>query len=385
MFSFVPKQKQLLSAVSHIHAKSVVNTPGDQHEQEADRVAEQVMRKGSRASTWHGTHTQAPGASGIGGTSLPAGVRTFMEPRFGFDFSKVRVHADIESAQLCRDLGARAFTHQDHIYYGAGQYPGPDALTAHELTHVVQQVHGRAQPSIQRVLEVRPPGRGEASAFDRRQELIDRLNAQSAAIQYHLDGREIRRDIIDEPHLTAFDRQMRAFIERAELVPMRLVTHEDRLAGGARVTADSARTGKVDLDDLMADDDPSFRSDMAHFLTERFAIRNYAHRIGAEVGDPSFITGPEFNRAHRLGKNAEAALLQEMFNDPSIEFNYEETLPNNTWLNNFVSRAHRYQIFQTMQSNRDIAGGSMFVKTPDGRQFTLEDFRAQRAAAGAAP
>jgi hypothetical protein len=74
-------------------------------------------------------------------------VRSFMEPRFGSDFSKVRVHTGSEAVQMNRDLNAQAFTHQQDVYFGAGKAPGNNALTAHELTHVVQQA---AQPMLQR-------------------------------------------------------------------------------------------------------------------------------------------------------------------------------------------------------------------------------------------
>lgn len=74
-----------------------------------------------------------------GGNPLPDEVRTFMEPRFGTDFSQVRVHTDSESIQMNQDLNAQAFTHRQDIYFGTGKHPGNDALTAHELTHVVQQ------------------------------------------------------------------------------------------------------------------------------------------------------------------------------------------------------------------------------------------------------
>jgi hypothetical protein len=408
-----------------IQAKRAINEPGDEYEQEADRVAKLVMSMAAPAVARGGTQQQLAqaepslqrleqgdgfeagqrpekmpkGGSG-GGSTLPDEVRNFMEPRFGFDFSQVRIHTDLDAMRMSRRLSAQAFTQNQHIYYGAGKSPGKNALTAHELTHVVQQAGGRRPgatgtnnpvelPAIQRVLEVRPPGRGEGSAFDRRQELIDRLNAQSPAIQYRLDGREIRYDIIDATALTRFDRDMQRFIDRPELIPMRLTTGANRVGppGGPFTTllGDSLRAGYVDLDDLMADDDFSFRSDLVHFLTERFSIRNYARRIGAEVGDPSHISGAEFQRGHQMGKDAEAALLQEFFNDPSIQFNYEETLPNGSWLNNFTSREHGYQVFQVVRrTNREIAGGEMFVRTRDGRRVTMDDFRAERAAAARA-
>jgi hypothetical protein len=78
-----------------------------------------------------------------GGQPLPVSVRRFMEPRFNADFSAVRIHTDAEAARAARQLGARAFTTGNHVYFGAGQYqpetPGGLELIAHELAHTVQQ------------------------------------------------------------------------------------------------------------------------------------------------------------------------------------------------------------------------------------------------------
>jgi Domain of unknown function (DUF4157)/Peptidase_C39 like family len=79
-----------------------------------------------------------------GGSPLSDEVRSFMEPRFGADFSGVRVHTDSEAVQMNRDVNAQAFAHGRDLYFGAGKAPAKDALTAHELTHVVQQT-GRVQ------------------------------------------------------------------------------------------------------------------------------------------------------------------------------------------------------------------------------------------------
>jgi hypothetical protein len=66
-----------------------------------------------------------------------------MESRFGFDFSQVRVHADVRAAESAREVNALAYTVGRDVVFGAGQYApgrGPGAeLLAHELTHVVQQ------------------------------------------------------------------------------------------------------------------------------------------------------------------------------------------------------------------------------------------------------
>ncbi|XHX78660.1 MAG: DUF4157 domain-containing protein [Stenomitos frigidus ULC029] len=82
----------------------------------------------------------------VGGSPLPDDVRAFMEPRFGADFSQVRVHTGNEAVQMNQDLNAQAFTHKQDVYFGAGKSPGNDALTAHELTHTIQQGGGTAHP-----------------------------------------------------------------------------------------------------------------------------------------------------------------------------------------------------------------------------------------------
>ena len=84
------------------------------------------------------------GSSKGGGSPLPTDIRSFMEPRFGADFSQVRVHTGSDSIQMNRDLRAQAFTHGQDVFFGAGKAPANDALTAHELTHVVQQTGGAA-------------------------------------------------------------------------------------------------------------------------------------------------------------------------------------------------------------------------------------------------
>jgi hypothetical protein len=77
------------------------------------------------------------------GQPLDVSTRAFMEPRFGHDFSGVRVHTDARAAESARAVDALAYTMGRDIVFGAGQYvPGASAgrrLMAHELAHVVQQ------------------------------------------------------------------------------------------------------------------------------------------------------------------------------------------------------------------------------------------------------
>ena len=104
-------------------------------------------------------------AMSTGGSPLPASVRSMLEPRFGFDFSDVRVHVGRDAAGAAHGLGARAFTVGDHIFFGEGQYQPTSRsgqhLIAHELTHTIQQKPGAARaarllaapPRAQRFLE----------------------------------------------------------------------------------------------------------------------------------------------------------------------------------------------------------------------------------------
>jgi hypothetical protein len=80
---------------------------------------------------------------------LDAPTLAFFEPRFGRDFSRVRVHADDRADKSAQSIGALAYAVGPHIAFAAGQYaPGSDRgrhLLAHELAHTIQQGHSRIQ------------------------------------------------------------------------------------------------------------------------------------------------------------------------------------------------------------------------------------------------
>jgi hypothetical protein len=189
-----PQEKEEQNQES-VQTKLTVGAPGDKHEQEADSMAGKVMAmpdeaveqpiqrqaqeekeqlqmqpeansitplvqrqmgedaapvqmkpgqqratdKNSQASS--SLESRLAGTKG-GGSPLPEDVRSFMEARFKSDFSSVRVHTDSNAVQMTKELGAQAFAHGSDIYYGAGKSPGKNELTAHELTHTIQQTGG---------------------------------------------------------------------------------------------------------------------------------------------------------------------------------------------------------------------------------------------------
>jgi hypothetical protein len=176
-----------------VQAKLRVSRPGDALEQEADRAADAVMRipsagsgyglandstapevqrlcsscgdeeKINRQSSVAGeeeeetlqakssdagnqeSSVRAGNIEGLrsGGKPLPASARDFFEPRFGRDFSSVRIHADTTGGEAARSFNAEAFAYKNHLAFAPGRYD-PDSgsgrrLLAHELAHVVQQ------------------------------------------------------------------------------------------------------------------------------------------------------------------------------------------------------------------------------------------------------
>jgi hypothetical protein len=81
-----------------------------------------------------------------GGRPLESATRSLVEPRFGHDFSRVRVHDDDRASRSASAVDAHAYTVGDHVVFASGRYAPQTAdgirLLAHELTHVVQQTRG---------------------------------------------------------------------------------------------------------------------------------------------------------------------------------------------------------------------------------------------------
>ena len=81
-----------------------------------------------------------------GGQALDPGLRVQMGQAMGTNFSGVRVHTDAQSDQLNQSIQAKAFTTGQDVFFRQGEYNpgsrGGQELIAHELTHVVQQNGG---------------------------------------------------------------------------------------------------------------------------------------------------------------------------------------------------------------------------------------------------
>jgi len=194
-----------------VQAKLTIGQPHDKYEQEAERVASQVVQQINAPASTRSTQGQSvqrqserseeelqaipditslqdrkeparkvqtkltlQGADAIasgeasseltsainsargGGQPLEAGLQQSMGQAMGVDFSGVRVHTDARSDQLNRSIQAKAFTTGQDLFFQQGEYQpgtrGGQETIAHELTHVVQQNGGgwnyKARPGI---------------------------------------------------------------------------------------------------------------------------------------------------------------------------------------------------------------------------------------------
>ena len=176
----------------------------DPHEREADEVAHQVMRMSephfetepmlqracacggecpncqsaatgrvqAKFITGNASGSQLDSAHVVpnldsSGQPLDGATKAFFEPRFGHDFSQVRVHDGSASAVSARAVSAHAYTVGPHIVFGEGRFDPNRTdgrrLLAHELTHVIQQGHAPhgsrrrgASHEVQRVTRTEP-------------------------------------------------------------------------------------------------------------------------------------------------------------------------------------------------------------------------------------
>ncbi len=148
-----------------LQTKLRIGAANDPLEREADRVADQVMGMPSSPSFRHAPlgiqriTSQPSGQTGIvptivnrvlssPGKSLDTDIQGEMEYRFGHDFSRVRIHSDAVAERSAQEIGALAYTMDNHIVFGERQYSPRNRsgkkLLSHELTHIVQQERNKS-------------------------------------------------------------------------------------------------------------------------------------------------------------------------------------------------------------------------------------------------
>jgi hypothetical protein len=150
------------AVTQQLQAKMTVGAANDVHEQEADRVANTVMRMAepeppsiqrqpeeklqAKSNT---TPAVSPGLESRiqsmrgGGQPLAPASNSFFSSRMGYDFSNIRIHADAQAGEVAGNLQAQAFAIGRNIFFAPGRYEPQTVqgkwLLAHELTHTIQQ------------------------------------------------------------------------------------------------------------------------------------------------------------------------------------------------------------------------------------------------------
>ncbi len=182
-------ERKAANAGLFFQPKLSINQPNDVYEQEADAMADKVMRmeqqpfiqskplpvtpvqrkcahcedeeKKMQRKEMNDEVTEADhglenyiGSLNSSGQPLPNEVRNFYEPRFGYDFSNVKVHTDNVAAKSAQSINALAYTSGNNIVFNSSQY-SPETqngkkLLGHELTHVMQQDVKQNNSNIQR-------------------------------------------------------------------------------------------------------------------------------------------------------------------------------------------------------------------------------------------
>ena len=247
---FNGKNEQSRFFTPTVQAKFTVNEPGDAYEQEADAVADKVMRmpvhfgfgmsdvgssvpKSEIANPKSNTmpysqisrkcadceeedNVQRKESNGGGGQAAPSIVndviassgkpldsntQQFMESRMGHDFSHVQVHTDGKAAESATAVNALAYTSGNHIVFNSGQYQpdteGGKRLLAHELVHVGQQNQniGLQSKTIQReeVKETKPKEKTPEEKY------LEALKKIGEAFLETPTGKEIKEKLAKTP------------------------------------------------------------------------------------------------------------------------------------------------------------------------------------------
>jgi len=268
-----------------IQPKLAVGAANDRYEREADRVAEQILRKidpiSSVSNSLAGRYVvqEKPVAQsqiGFGGgqvssetesairqekgrgSPLDKSFRPKMEQAFGADFGKVRVHTDQRADQLSRSIQAQAFTTGRDIFFKQGEY-NPSSqrgrgLLTHELTHVVQQNGASSLQRKEDAPEITRSG-GDTPWISRR---IERINQTVGNASYKNDSLvyksylvEVEVDDQNETpvNMVRLERKVRAWLTKTkfsgDLMVMQTKGLTDTVYGGKNEVECGPITGKM--------------------------------------------------------------------------------------------------------------------------------------------
>lgn len=285
---------------------------------------------------------------------------------------------------------------------GAMAPPGMQTPVQHALW--LQRCAGNRATTraLARTVELRKPGGKWPSAYDRKAELVSRINAQGLGVLYTLENDQIKYRVMIPSDVNHFDKKMIEFIGAGDVIPLLLVSNEARTLEGytsgtgtqsvsfqKRVLVDSFAVGVFDLDDMLRSTDESFQLNMIHVLTERLFVKDYEKKF------PKNQLGASFHGGHEAALTAELEHLRDMFGDPSIEYvgemddttyatgnQYVAKIVKGSGTSRFVykSKDEGYEIVHELTTSLqgEQAGALYVTKKDEKKRMPVQEFLEQR-------
>jgi hypothetical protein len=292
-----------------------VNDSARHLEAEADRVANRVtnpsaaapLQSASTSLHPHPSETlAAPLHSALGsGRALDADTRSFMEKRFGDDFSSVRIHTGDRAAASAQSLQARAYALGNDLVFGTPNFdPSTNAgrqLLAHELAHVVQHRHApQNRGQIHRKL-IASGDAGGFAAFANSVIAVQFKVVVAASGEVSIQSTNVQGPPTREA--TELVKALQTSINDPHIITMEFIHGQTSTrAGDENVLGGNYQLSRVDLDDLSAlgtqeagvSEGRTGGSVLVHEVTEQF--RKQVH-------------GEGFAAAHAVATGAEEAAI----------------------------------------------------------------------------
>lgn len=285
------------------------------------------QRPGKSQAVNNNTYSRIQSLKG-GGQPLPASTRSFFEPRFGHNFSSVRIHTGGIASEAAATVSAKAFTLGNDIVFGSNQYaPGSvegKRLMAHELTHVIQQQS--IQPRIQRIND----------------RIVECMKLNPLACIVHLHGNEADA------------------LETAENIYCRYCVNLVRLTN----SQDRVRLMRFEVDGTTCCADPNrlFDTDVINTSTDTEARR-------------------EWNNKWEQWNNGNNSCNTRCHSDPTLKANaFQEARRKSNALMAAISRCNRSSQLETnpetsilptlaLHNNTDLNLSIYSYRAPNGREY----------------
>ncbi len=240
--------------------------------------------------------------TGGGGSPLEPGIRRFMESRFGYDFSPVRIHTSASASDSARQVNAAAYTVGKDVVFGEGRYaPGSLAgkeLMAHELAHTVQQhPQHRNSPPLSSASRSEQEASVAANAV---------LGGQHVAQQASTAVGIARQELVenDSQRLEDLIRQIETILERQEFLVLTDEYKQEEFSTLQKLVMEFMERAALQPSLFHEHSDLIFRSIRALWPTDIRANKQSLPFINRAVSTSSTVLNEERNEERRQEEEA---------------------------------------------------------------------------------